>query len=56
MKMNSTEHKLGRLGKVFATVGAVIDVATAIEARRQPSAKALQTLGIDEKAFRQVNL
>jgi hypothetical protein len=46
----------GPLGKVFATVGAVIDVATAVEARRQPSVQSLRTLGIDEKAFRQVNL
>jgi hypothetical protein len=54
--MTKTEYRLGRLGRVFATVGAVIDVATAVEARRQPSANALRTLGIDEKAFRQVNL
>ena len=54
--MTQVQNSLGRLGKVFATFGAVIDVATALEARRQPSAKALQTLGIDEKAFRQVNL
>ena len=54
--MTKTENKFGRLGKVFATVGAVIDVATAVEARRQPSVQALRTLGIDEKAFRQVNL
>jgi hypothetical protein len=54
--MTKTENRLGRLGRVFATVGAVIDVATAVEARRQPSSNALRTLGIDEKAFRQVNL
>jgi hypothetical protein len=54
--MTKTENKFGRLGQVFATVGAVIDVATAVEARRQPSVQSLRTLGIDEKAFRQVNL
>ena len=54
--MTKTQNSLGRLGKVFATVGAVIDVATAVEARRQPSVQSLRTLGIDEKAFRQVNL
>jgi hypothetical protein len=54
--MTKVQNGLGRIGKVFATFGAVIDVATAIEARRQPSVKALRTLGIDEKAFRQVNL
>jgi hypothetical protein len=54
--MTKVQNNLGRIGKVFATVGAVIDVATAIEARRQPSVQSLRTLGIDEKAFRQVNL
>ena len=54
--MTKIENRFGRIGKVFATVGAVIDVATAIEARRQPSVQSLRTLGIDEKAFRQVNL
>jgi hypothetical protein len=54
--MTKTVSTLGSLGKVFASFGAAIDVATALEARRQPSAKALRTLGIDEKAFRQVHL
>jgi hypothetical protein len=54
--MTKIENRFGRIGKVFATVGAVIDVATSIEARRQPSVQSLRTLGIDEKAFRQVNL
>ncbi len=54
--MSKNESKLGRIGKVFATFGAVIDVATAVEARRQPSVQALRTLGIDESAFRKLNL
>ena len=54
--MTPSPKKLGRIGKVFATVGAVIDVATAVEARRQPSVQSLRTLGIDEQAFRRVRL
>ena len=54
--MSKIESKLGPIGKVFATFGAVIDVANALEARRQPSVQSLRTLGMDEKAFRQVNL
>jgi hypothetical protein len=46
----------GRLGSVFATVGAVLDVARSIEARRIPDARALKTLGIERSSFERINL
>ena len=45
---------LGRLGSVFATVGAVLDVARSIEARRMPDAGALKTLGIEKSSFERI--
>ncbi len=49
-----TRSRLGRLGSVLATVGAVFDVARAVEARRMPDAGALRTLGIDKSAFQRI--
>lgn len=50
-----------RKSKVFATLGTIVDVfgsaaavASAVEARRPPKAKHLQTLGIDADAFRSI--
>lgn len=45
---------LGRLGSVFATFGAVIDVARAVEARRMPDARDLKTLGIEATSFQRI--
>jgi hypothetical protein len=45
---------LGRLGSVFTTVGAVLDVARSVEARRMPDSAALKTLGIDQKSFERI--
>jgi hypothetical protein len=45
---------LGRLGSVFATFGAVIDVARAVEARRMPDARDLKTLGIEKSSFQRI--
>ena len=50
----SAHPKLGRLGWMFATVGAVLDVARAVEARRMPDAGALRTLGIDQSSFQRI--
>jgi hypothetical protein len=44
----------GRLGSMFATVGAVLDVARSIEARRMPDARALKTLGIEKSSFERI--
>lgn len=52
----SNGSRLGRISSMFTTFGAAIDVARAIEARRMPVGGSLKLLGIDEKAFRQVNL
>jgi hypothetical protein len=39
---------------VFATFGAVIDVARAVEARRMPDTRDLKTLGIDQSSFQRI--
>ena len=50
-----------RNSRLFATLGNFVDVfssaatvASAVEAGRQPNAKALRTLGIDADAFRSI--
>ena len=50
-----------RNSRLFATLGNFVDVfssaaavASAVEAGRQPNAKALRTLGIDAGAFRSI--
>jgi hypothetical protein len=54
-KMRTHMTTLGRLGSVFATFGAVIDVARAVEARRMPDARDLKTLGIEQSSFQRIN-
>jgi hypothetical protein len=53
-KMRTQMTTLGRLGSVFATFGAVIDVARAVEARRMPDTRDLKTLGIDQSSFQRI--
>ncbi|WP_170116531.1 hypothetical protein [Devosia submarina] len=50
-----------RNNRLFATLGTIADVfgsaaaaASAVEAGRQPKARALRTLGIDADAFRSI--
>lgn len=47
----STRTKIGELFDIF---GSAIAAASAVEARRQPKARDLRTLGIDPERFRQI--
>ena len=45
-----------RFTRFLGTIGAAVDVAADLKARRVPRKDALRTLGIDENAFRDVQL
>lgn len=47
---------IARAGEFVAAMGAARNAAAAVNARRQPSARDLETLGIDPAAFRSIQL
>jgi len=45
----------GRIASAFASFGAAIDLARAVETRTMPSRTSLKRLGIEESTFRRIN-
>ncbi len=51
--MNS-RNTLARIGNLLDVFGSAVAAARAVEANRQPSARDLDVLGIDPKAFAKI--